>query len=95
MLCGLFSGHLRFHKCRSDYWASLSQTGVIGIPVVIFPPEALQELNVQETPPAEFAVKRGVQTEHEAAGTKNAGAVARVRTQRPPVQQGETVIPSC
>jgi hypothetical protein len=70
MLCGLFSGHLRFHKCRSDYWASLSQTGVIGIPAVIFPPEALQELNMQETPSAEFGVKRGVQTEYEAAGTK-------------------------
>jgi hypothetical protein len=39
--------------------ASLGQTGVLGIPAAIFPPEALQELNVQETPSAEFGVKGG------------------------------------
>ena len=39
--------------------ASLGQTGVLGIPAAIFPPEAIQELNVQETPSAEFGVKGG------------------------------------
>lgn len=39
--------------------AALGQTGVLGIPAAIFPPEALQELSVQETPSAEFGVKGG------------------------------------
>jgi hypothetical protein len=39
--------------------ASLGQTGVLGIPAAIFPPEAIQELNIQETPSAEFGVKGG------------------------------------
>jgi hypothetical protein len=39
--------------------ASLGQTGVLGIPAAIFPPEAIQELSVQETPSAEFGVKGG------------------------------------
>ena len=39
--------------------AALGQTGVVGIPAAIFPPEALQELSVQETPSAEFGVKGG------------------------------------
>ncbi len=39
--------------------ASLGQTGVLGIPAAIFPPEAIAELNVQETPSAEFGVKGG------------------------------------
>jgi len=37
----------------------IGQTGVLGIPATLFPMEALQELNVQETPSAEFAVKGG------------------------------------
>jgi hypothetical protein len=39
--------------------AALGQTGVLGIPAAIFPPEALQELSIQETPSAEFGVKGG------------------------------------
>ena len=38
---------------------SLGQPGVTGIPAVIFPPEAIQELGIQETPSAEFGVKGG------------------------------------
>ncbi|MBI1739743.1 MAG: TonB-dependent receptor [Acidobacteriales bacterium] len=39
--------------------SSVGQTGVVGIPATLFPPEAIQELNVQETPSAEFGVKGG------------------------------------
>jgi hypothetical protein len=38
---------------------SLGQPGVTGIPAVIFPPEAIQEVGIQETPSAEFGVKGG------------------------------------
>ena len=38
---------------------SLGQPGVTGIPAVIFPPEAIEELGIQETPSAEFGVKGG------------------------------------
>jgi len=39
--------------------SSVGQTGGVGIPATLFPPEAIQELNVQETPSAEFGVKGG------------------------------------
>ena len=39
--------------------SAVNQTGVVGIPATIFPPEAIQELAVQETPSAEFGVKGG------------------------------------
>jgi hypothetical protein len=39
--------------------SAIGQTGVVGIPATIFPPEAIQELSVQETPSAEFGVKGG------------------------------------
>ncbi len=39
--------------------SSVGQTGVVGIPATLFPPEAIEELNVQETPSAEFGVKGG------------------------------------
>ena len=39
--------------------SAIGQTGVVGIPAIIFPPEAIQELSVQETPSAEFGVKGG------------------------------------
>jgi hypothetical protein len=39
--------------------AALGQTGVLGVPAAIFPPEALQEVGIQETPSAEFGVKGG------------------------------------
>jgi Carboxypeptidase regulatory-like domain/TonB-dependent Receptor Plug Domain len=38
---------------------SLGQPGVTGIPAVIFPPEAIQEVGIQQTPSAEFGVKGG------------------------------------
>ncbi|PYX30332.1 MAG: hypothetical protein DMG80_12545 [Acidobacteria bacterium] len=38
---------------------SLGQPGVTGIPAVIFPPEAIEELGIQQTPSAEFGVKGG------------------------------------
>lgn len=38
---------------------SLGQPGVTGIPAVIFPPEAIEEVGIQETPSAEFGVKGG------------------------------------
>jgi len=37
----------------------INQTGIVGIPAVPFPPEAIEELSVQETPSAEFGVKGG------------------------------------
>jgi hypothetical protein len=39
--------------------SAINQTGVVGIPAVLFPPEAIEELSVQETPSAEFGVKGG------------------------------------
>jgi outer membrane receptor protein involved in Fe transport len=39
--------------------SSVGQTGVVGIPATLFPPEAIQELGVQQTPSAEFGVKGG------------------------------------
>src|SRR5450755_8786 len=39
--------------------SAIGQTGIVGIPAVLFPPEAIEELSVQETPSAEFGVKGG------------------------------------
>src|SRR6267143_2919673 len=39
--------------------SAINQTGVVGIPATLFPPEAIEELGVQETPSAEFGVKGG------------------------------------
>ncbi len=39
--------------------AAIGQPGVVGIPAILFPPEAIEELSVQETPSAEFGVKGG------------------------------------
>jgi hypothetical protein len=39
--------------------SAINETGVLGIPAVTFPPEAIEELSVQETPAAEFGVKGG------------------------------------
>ncbi len=39
--------------------SAINQTGIVGIPAVEFPPEAIQELSVQGTPSAEFGVKGG------------------------------------
>lgn len=39
--------------------SAINQTGVVGIPATVFPPEAIAELSVQETPSAEFGVKGG------------------------------------
>jgi hypothetical protein len=39
--------------------SAVNQTGVVGIPATAFPPEAIEELSVQETPSAEFGVKGG------------------------------------
>ena len=39
--------------------SAINQTGVVGIPATMFPPEAIQELSVQENPSAEFGVKGG------------------------------------
>jgi Carboxypeptidase regulatory-like domain/TonB dependent receptor/TonB-dependent Receptor Plug Domain len=38
---------------------ALGQPGITGIPAIIFPPEAIEELGIQETPSAEFGVKGG------------------------------------
>jgi len=38
---------------------AINETGILGIPAVLFPPEAIEELSVQETPSAEFGVKGG------------------------------------
>src|SRR5450755_1195561 len=37
----------------------INETGIVGIPAVSFPPEAISEMTVQETPSAEFGVKGG------------------------------------
>ena len=39
--------------------SAINQTGILGIPAVTFPPEAIEEMSVQETPSAEFGVKGG------------------------------------
>ena len=39
--------------------SAIGQTGIVGIPAILFPPEAIEELSVQETPSAEFGVKGG------------------------------------
>jgi len=39
--------------------SAINQTGILGIPAVTFPPEAIEELSVQQTPSAEFGVKGG------------------------------------
>ncbi len=39
--------------------SAVGQPGVVGIPAILFPPEAIEELSVQETPSAEFGVKGG------------------------------------
>src|SRR5450755_2501203 len=39
--------------------SAVGETGIVGIPAVLFPPEAIEELSVQETPSAEFGVKGG------------------------------------
>ncbi len=39
--------------------SAINQTGIVGIPAVLFPPEAIEELSVQETPSSEFGVKGG------------------------------------
>jgi hypothetical protein len=39
--------------------AALGQTGVLGIPAAIFPPEAIEEVGIQQTPSAEFGIKGG------------------------------------
>jgi Carboxypeptidase regulatory-like domain/TonB dependent receptor/TonB-dependent Receptor Plug Domain len=39
--------------------SAINQTGILGIPAVTFPPEAIEELSVQETPSAEYGVKGG------------------------------------
>src|SRR6267378_2877561 len=39
--------------------SAISQTGILGIPAVTFPPDAIEELSVQETPSSEFGVKGG------------------------------------
>ena len=39
--------------------SAVNQTGIVGIPAVTFPPEAIEEMSVQGTPSAEFGVKGG------------------------------------
>ena len=39
--------------------SAINQTGILGIPAVTFPPDAIEEMSVQETPSAEFGVKGG------------------------------------
>src|SRR5713226_4712706 len=39
--------------------SAINETGILGIPAVTFPPEAIEEMSVQETPSAEFGVKGG------------------------------------
>jgi hypothetical protein len=38
---------------------AINETGILGIPAVEFPPEAIEELSVQGTPSAEFGIKGG------------------------------------
>jgi hypothetical protein len=39
--------------------AAIGETGIVGIPATVIPPEAVQEMTVQQTPSAEFGVKSG------------------------------------
>ena len=39
--------------------SAINQTGILGIPAVTFPPDAIEELSVQGTPSSEFGVKGG------------------------------------
>ena len=39
--------------------SAINQTGILGIPAVTFPPDAIEELSVQETPSSEYGVKGG------------------------------------
>jgi len=39
--------------------SAINETGIVGIPAVEFPPEAIEELSVQGTPSSEFGVKGG------------------------------------
>jgi len=39
--------------------SAVGEPGIVGIPALVFPPEAIEELSVQETPSAEFGVKGG------------------------------------
>jgi Carboxypeptidase regulatory-like domain/TonB dependent receptor/TonB-dependent Receptor Plug Domain len=39
--------------------SAINQTGILGIPAVTFPPDAIEEMSVQETPSSEFGVKGG------------------------------------
>lgn len=39
--------------------SAVGETGVVGIPATLIPPEAIEELTVQQTPSAEFGVKGG------------------------------------
>ena len=39
--------------------SAINQTGILGIPAVTFPPDAIEELSVQETPSSEFGVRGG------------------------------------
>src|SRR4030088_844484 len=48
-----------YNKDRYYGDSAINQTGIVGIPAVLFPPEAIEELSVQETPSAEFGVKGG------------------------------------
>ena len=38
---------------------AINETGILGIPAVSFPPEAIEEVSVQETPSAEYGIKGG------------------------------------
>src|SRR6266566_4356802 len=39
--------------------SAIGQTGVVGIPATLFPPDAIEELSIQETPSSEYGVKGG------------------------------------
>src|SRR6185436_18857787 len=39
--------------------AAIGETGIVGIPATVIPPDALQEMTVQQMPSAEFGVKSG------------------------------------
>jgi hypothetical protein len=39
--------------------AAIGETGIVGIPATVIPPEAVQEMTIQQTPSAEFGVKSG------------------------------------
>lgn len=39
--------------------AAIGETGIVGIPATVIPPEAVAEMTIQQTPSAEFGVKSG------------------------------------